>query len=298
MKKKLKKQGLPTYEIVVDMEDETGVRLISLVSDPAIELKGMYFNEDEDVELKNHQFISNKEEQMIIGPALVPYKKIFRRDADTGEEYNVVFTPKSIKNIVNKFNRSNNNKSINLEHTDKMVNGYIAENWIVKNSVYDTSRAYGLNLQEGSWVICVKIEDKQFWDNEVKDKGIYGFSVEGLLGQKLISLTRIELSNEKISFDYHGVLNTEKGMTKAKQMIADGYDVYIVTDASKDKSGRLISEAAKELGIDDSKIIYAEGNKPKVLEDLGIKAHYDNNSNIVDKIDKKGITDGRQLKKC
>lgn len=295
MKKKFKKTGLPTYEIVVNMEDETGIRLVSLVKSPAIELKGMYFNEDEDIIEKNYSFVSNKEEQMIIGPALIPYKKIYRVDPDTNEEYNVVFTPNSIKNIVNKFNRSNNNKSINLEHTNQMVNGYIAENWIVKNSVYDTSRAYGLNLQEGSWVICVKIEDKNFWNNEVKEQGIYGFSVEGLLGQKLISLTKLELSGEKISFDYHGVLNTKEGTDKAKQMIADGYDVYIVTDVLKDKSGRLISEKAKELGLPESKIHYAEGNKPKVLKDLGIKAHYDNNSNIVSAIDKGGIVDGRQF---
>lgn len=295
-KKKLKRKGLPTYEIVVNMEDETGVRLVSLVKSPAIELKGMYFNEDDtEIVEKELMFVSNKDEQMIIGPALVPYKKIYRVDPDTGEEYNVVFTPNSIKNIVNKFNKSNNNKSINLEHTNQMVDGYIAENWIVKNSVYDTSRAYGLSLQEGSWVICVKIEDKNFWNNEVKEQGIYGFSVEGLLGQKLISLSRLELSGEKISFDYHGVLNTDKGMAKAKQMISDGYDVYIVTDASKDRSGGLISEVAKELGIPESKVIYAEGNKPKVLKELGIKAHYDNNSNIVDKIDKGGVVDGRQF---
>ena len=42
-KKKIKK-NLPIYEIVIDPNDQTtGVKMVSLLSDPAIEVEGMYF---------------------------------------------------------------------------------------------------------------------------------------------------------------------------------------------------------------------------------------------------------------
>ena len=162
--------------------DETGISLISLVDAPAIEMKGMYFSEN-----KQMTFKEVKDEQMIIGPALIPDMKIYREDTNFGQYY-VTFTKDTIAKMVEKFNRTGSNRKINLEHTNEMVNAFIVEDWIVEDNVYDKSRKYGFEVPIGTYMIKVKVDDEKFWHEQVKDNGKFGFSIEGILGQKLISL--------------------------------------------------------------------------------------------------------------
>jgi hypothetical protein len=125
---------------------------------------------------------------MIVGPAMIANKKIIRKD-NNGDMYYVYFTPETIRMMVNKFNSSNNNKSINVDHSNQMVDAYIQQNWIVEDSTYDKSRFYGFNLPVGTWFIEVKVEDKEFWSSQIKDEGKYGFSIEGLMNQKLVEMS-------------------------------------------------------------------------------------------------------------
>lgn len=84
----------------------------------------------------------------------------------------------------------------------------------------------------------------------------------------------------KISFDYDGVLSTSKGKEKAKQLIEQGDIVYIVS-ARNDKEGML--SVAKELGIPDSRVFATGSNVEKVkkIKELDIKIHYDNNPEVI-----------------
>jgi hypothetical protein len=103
--------------------------------------------------------------------------------------------------------------------------------------------------------------------NEVKDEGRYGFSIEGLMGQKLVQM-------EKVSFDFDGTLSQEKIKKIAKEKIANGDDVYIITKRTEND---LVKNVAKDLGIKESNVIFTN-HKPKwsFVKDLGIDLHYDN----------------------
>lgn len=264
----MKKMDLPVYEIVIDEEDNTGVRFISLVDEPAIEVMGKAFNkfkfydrppvhphcyctvlgdtwilqdtacpdciakkekfdraverktarnkrkaerratqnifsaiEDEEDEFGfapsdfeepnekvEYKFATNEDKQIIAGPALIPNRKIIRKD-ENGDKYYVVFSPDTIKKIVAKFNKTNNNTSINNEHTSQMVNAYLLSNWIIEDPIYDKAKYYGFNLPVGTWFVEIKVDDKQYWDEVVKN-GKQGFSVEGVMGQKIIRFTK------------------------------------------------------------------------------------------------------------
>jgi hypothetical protein len=61
--KKIDQDKLPTYEIVIDEFDETGISLISLVEDPAIIVKGMAFNNNSMMSFKQ----ADDDKQIIIG---------------------------------------------------------------------------------------------------------------------------------------------------------------------------------------------------------------------------------------
>jgi hypothetical protein len=183
---------LPIYDILINPEDETGMKFVSLVDDPAIEMKGFAFSADE----KNMMFTSNKDKQVIVGPAMIPNKLIYRKDEDG--EYYVKFPEATIRDIADKFMKQNDVRRINVDHSNKMVEGYIQQFWIVEDSTYDKARFYGLNVPKGTLMMEVKIEDENFWNEEVKLNGKFGFSIEGLLGQKLVKMSIEESIEETI----------------------------------------------------------------------------------------------------
>jgi hypothetical protein len=182
--KKIDKEKLPVYQIIVEDGDDTGISLISLVEDPAIVMKGMAFNNKEVMSFKE---VGDK--QIIIGPALIPDMKIYREDEKYGQYY-VTFTKETIAKMVEKFNKYGSNRKINIDHSNQMVDAFIIQDWVTEDAVYDKSRKYGIEVPVGTYMIMVKIEDTKFWLEEVKGNEKFGFSIEGLLGQQLVSLSK------------------------------------------------------------------------------------------------------------
>lgn len=206
-KKKYTRDEKMVFEIVIDDNDDTGIRNISIVSDPAVEVMGMYFSKEE---VKNFEFKAIKEQKKIVGPAMIPGKEIFRSD-DLGEYY-LVFTKDVIKQIVSKFNKSNNNRAINVDHSNRMVNAYIEQDWIVEDSTYDKSKMYGFNLPVGTYFIELQIEDEKFWESDVKELGKFGFSVEGLFGQKQMMFSIEDMIDQLTDEDIKDILNFTKSL--------------------------------------------------------------------------------------
>lgn len=252
-KKKKDRNKLPVYEIVIDDTDNTtGIKMISLLDDPAIEVKGQAFKrprglvtppchfadaeqsipncqcdiiynpligdhewitgdnpcefcienkmkwDDLNTRFSKQEFKQVDDKQIIVGPFLIPDFKIFRKEPDTGEEYFVVFSKEVIVQIVEKFNKGNNNLSFNVDHTNVKAPAYLMENWIIADSLYDKSKVYGYDLPVGSWFGVVKINDTNFWNEQVKGLGKQSFSVEGILGQKLLKFGLKQPNNDDL----------------------------------------------------------------------------------------------------
>lgn len=195
MKKIFKDEELPLYELFINDEDETGTRRISIVEDPAIEVKGMFFNKNESNNLE--YFKADKEKQIIVGPAAIPNMKIKRKDPKTGAYYMIYYTKETVQKMVQKFNSSGTNRKINFEHTNIMVDAFITESWLVEDLYYDKSRFYGFDVPIGTWMISVKINDKEFWEKEVKENYKTSFSIEGLYGERPESFSLVDLTIEE-----------------------------------------------------------------------------------------------------
>jgi hypothetical protein len=257
--KKINDEKLPVYEIFINDDDETGMNLISVVEKPAIEIKGYAFSDI--VEL---QFKKEGDKQIIVGPALIPNKKIRREDED-GNLYYVFFSKETIERMVEKFNRYGSNRKINFEHTDKMIDAFIMEDWIVEDAYYDKSKKYGFDVPVGTYMIKVKVEDKQFWLEEVKENGRFGFSIEGLLGQQLVSMSAVEqefvsytdypkaaIENAKIALRWAeengwGSCGTPVGKQRANQL-ANGEAISEETISRMAAFERHRQNSQKELG--------------------------------------------------
>jgi len=204
MLKKIDYDKLPVFELQVDEADDSGIRLISIVENPAIEVKGYAFSES-----NYYEFQEVEDEQIIIGAALVPNKKIYQEDEKLGPHF-VTFTKEGIRKIVEKFNKTGSNRRINVEHTNEMVNAYILEDWIVEDEVYDKSRKYGFEVPVGTYMISVKVDDTDFWQEKVRGENKFSFSIEGMLKQRLAKMSReynIDDLDEKDLFDIFGIEN-------------------------------------------------------------------------------------------
>lgn len=180
-------QDLPRYRITFDEDGNQGVNMVSLVKDPATELKGMMFSADELKKELQFQFKSIPDQQIIVGYAMVPNKDILRKDKN-GNPYLVFFDKETVLGMASKFNRENSNKSINVDHGDRMAPAYIRENWITENEQYDKMKMYGFQTYMFGWAMVMKIEDKQFWEDDVKNAGRYSFSIEGLMDQEPVDM--------------------------------------------------------------------------------------------------------------
>ena len=89
-----------------------------------------------------------------------------------------------------------------------------------------------------------------------------------------------------ISFDYDGTLSTSKAKELAKKFISEGKDVRILTARNSQDDNSDLKSTATDLGID--KIYYTNGrDKWSFVLKYGIKEHYDNNKEQVDKINEK-----------
>ena len=61
----------------------------------------------------------------------------------------------------------------------------IAESWLIEDEVHDKSRKYGLNLPLGSWMITMKVDNDEMWNEYVKKNLVSGFSIEGYFIDRL-----------------------------------------------------------------------------------------------------------------
>jgi hypothetical protein len=163
------------YELLIDENDLllSGVHALSIVENPAIQSDFIALGDQKPVLLAE----VNKDKQILMGAALIPNKPIYRKDGD--EEYYVYFSKETIAKTAEAFFRNNNQNNATLEHAEVLDNMTVFESWIVEDPEFDKSKKYGLEVPAGTWMVSMKVDDKDVWDNYVKDNKVFGFSIEG-----------------------------------------------------------------------------------------------------------------------
>ena len=130
-------------------------------------------------------FSISEDQQMVVGPLMIPNKLILRVD-ENNEPYYVYFSKETIKNVSEKVMREKYIDQLNLEHdSDKPVDGYMVSTWLVEDVKKDKQQVYGMDYPEGTWMGQYKIEDLSVW-NRVKEGEIKGFSIEGFFGDRFV----------------------------------------------------------------------------------------------------------------
>lgn len=132
----------------------------------------------------NYWRFASEEEQIVIGPAMIPNRLILRKD-QLGNPYHVYFSKETIKKISKKFLEQNNHNNTDINHNDEVVTqNTLLESWIVDNPEKDKSALYGFDIPEGTWMVSYKINDTETW-NKIKEGELNGFSVTGNFIERL-----------------------------------------------------------------------------------------------------------------
>lgn len=162
---------------------------ISVVEDPAIE----------------EEFIKlSTDKQILIGPALIPDKPIYRNNGD--QEYIISFDADTIKQIAANYLK---HLEVSIDHNEP-IPATVLESWI-KESDNDKSTNYGFDLPIGTWFVAIHIDNVDLWQDIKNNK--FGFSIEvkSMLEKFIPKMEKLTTENDS--------LNTEND--SLKQQIAD-----------------------------------------------------------------------------
>ena len=203
------------FELTIDDEFLDEVFAISLVEDPAIESNFVWF----DKEKIQFEKIDN-EKRLVVGPVLIPNKKILRIDA-MGQPYEVFFKPETIEKLAQGYLKKGYQAKSTLEHEKKISGVTLVESWI-KTSKLDKSNSYGLNLPVGSWVGMFKVDNDDIWKDYVKNGEVKGFSIEGLFSHDLVQAGKEDVLDNILNEEAEYLLNEIRRTVKEDKRYKGG----------------------------------------------------------------------------
>ena len=166
-------EEIKVIELIIDEENEiSGIDAISIVDDPAIQEDFIMLSSQE-VKLAE----VDQEKQILMGPALIPNKKIYRKNGE--DEYFIYFSKDTVRKASELFLTKGNQNNATLEHDGDLEGLSVVESWIIDDTNQDKSRKYGFDLPNGIWMVSMKVYDDSVWSDYVKTGKVKGFSIEG-----------------------------------------------------------------------------------------------------------------------
>jgi hypothetical protein len=229
------------FELTIDDEFLDEIFAISLVEEPAIESNFVWFNKEK----VQFEKIDN-EKRLVVGPVLIPNKKILRIDGE-GQNYEVFFKPETIEKLAQGYLKKGYQSKSTLEHDKKVSGVTLVESWI-KTSKLDKSNSYGLNLPIGSWVGMFKVDNDEIWNDYVKNGEVKGLSIEGIFSHKLVQQSKVNvdsLSEKEASYLLNQVrtlVKEDKRYKGGKRVEMESYSDYPQGVKNNAKKGIKLNE--------------------------------------------------------
>lgn len=175
-------------ELILDETNSVnGIDAISIVSAPAIEENFIALKDELEVKFAS----IDDEKRLLLGPALIPNKPIYRRNGE--EEFYVYFSEKTIRRANELYFQRGNQSNATLEHEVDVKGLTVVESWIIEDVEKDKSALYNMSLPVGTWMVSMKVENEEIWDTYVKSGKVKGFSIEGYFADKMRMAKQLDL---------------------------------------------------------------------------------------------------------
>jgi hypothetical protein len=181
-----------------------------------------------------------------MGAALIPNKPIFRRNDNT--DFYVYFSEKTVRRASELFFMNSMQNNATLEH-EMEVNGLtVVESWIVEDTEMDKSKKYGLEVPKGTWMISMKVQNDDVWNNYVKEGKVKGFSIEGYFADSAT------VKNPELTSEWD--MSEQESQDKINKIV----------DLLKDDKTKLYSQVInKNLAIIDDRLAYSTQEKAEEM---------------------------------
>ena len=205
-------------------KNSKGVFAISLVNAPATGEHYIAMAKQE----KIVKFAKVDEEQRILmGLVLQPDQLIYRVDED-GNEFEMFFSAETIKDFSQNFFQSGFQLNSKLEHDEPIEGVTFVESWLVEDPKVDKSAAFGLEYPKGSWLVSMKVDNDDIWNNYIKTGELKGFSIDGMVELEEVNFK----SNIQMS-------KSNKNILALLKQIVSGAEQEVEVTLGSVKSGEL-----------------------------------------------------------
>jgi len=171
----------------VKYEEETDGDLygISIVMDPANGFDFIAMSNKVEIKLA-----SDKKKQILYGIVLRAEQKIYREFED-GTPFQLMFDAETIERFSQDFMKKGyqRNSTFNHEEDLKLSDSTVVESWIVMNKENDKGNNIGLPVENGDWVVGMKLSDKS-WGEYVETGKAKGFSIDSFIQFEKINMKK------------------------------------------------------------------------------------------------------------
>ena len=251
--------------VIADDSQELAIDAISLVTSPAIEQDFVFFGKEKN----NLTFAKvDEEKRMLVSPALIPNKQIFRHDPNTDSDYYVYFSPDTVRKASELYLKHNNHHKATYQHQDRVSGVLTVESWI-KEGDSDKSKLYGYDLPNGTWFVKMKIENDELWE-KIKAGELKGLSIEGYFTNKFEQMQKKEFTNEEVKTALKELLSVQKVELGAIDDLKKKLDKNISVFDKNVSEVRSMAKIFVDLEGEFEKLMNESSLIKKQLSDLGV----------------------------
>jgi len=213
-------EDLDIFELFIDEENEWGgIEAISIVENPAIE-EDFIALKSQEVKLAE----VDNEKRILMGAALIPNKKIYRRNKE--QEYYIHFSEETVRKASQLFLSRGKQNNSTLEHDVELGGLSVVESWIIEDEVHDKSRKYNLNMPIGTWMVAVKVNNDEVWEEFVKTEKVKGFSIEGFFSDKKSNAPKESVEEELSAEDLAKIYEIQEILSASNDVKLETYSDY------------------------------------------------------------------------
>lgn len=166
---------LPIKKAVLDESDPNmGLKMISFVKDPAIEVTWIRFSEDKEIKLA----IQSEEQRIIFTPVLIPDQLIKRKD-EAGNPFHLTFDGDTIERVAIKWQRDHLSSTVDMEHTRQLIPGVtFFESVLLNKDRFPVAKGFEM-LPMRTWFLTGKVDSDETW-GKIQSGEVKGVSIDGL----------------------------------------------------------------------------------------------------------------------
>ena len=250
-------KGLPIFRLNV-ADDDPGIRTVSLVECPAMEMPMIMFSEDK----KNMNFSIQDLSKHNILTLIARTDFPVLRATEDGNPYYVIFTKEVTEKLCQKLMKDGMQQNISLNHSGKLIDGIQLQEVFLKDSSKGISPIGYEDAAEGSLFGIYHITDDQLWKDCLEGK-FTNVSLESYftlekfnkIKNNRFNMSKLKDMLKKLLMEFNA-LSTDKAELYWEEdtELMVGYKVFV-----EDESGNKVPAMDGEYISDENKIKVAGG---------------------------------------